>query len=147
MSIQISFVKCIDTQPELLRFAPNFVERRKPVVNVERRILETLGHDRPGELLKSEHKLHVLFAPLRIQVFRKPEKQNVAEKIENRFLDRRVTALGGGNRPLDHLPIFVAHRLAGREISSINREAGNGLAYCPGESFKGEIAIPAVFLR
>src|SRR5947207_12789267 len=97
MSIQISLVKCIDTQPELLRFAAHFVERRKPVINIERRILETFCHDRPGELLKSEHKLHVLFAPLRIQVFRKLEKQNVAEEVENRLLDRPVTELGGDN--------------------------------------------------
>ena len=43
MSIQISFVKCIDTQPELLRFPAHFVERRKPVVNIECRILETFA--------------------------------------------------------------------------------------------------------
>src|SRR5438067_13494710 len=139
MSIQISLAKCIDTQRELLRFAAHSVERRKPVINIERRILETFCHDRPGELLKSEHKLHVLFAPLRIQVFRKPEKQNVAEKIENRFLDRRVTALAAGNRPPNHLRTLVPHRLSGRGITPITGEQGMVLPHCRAAASKVEM--------
>src|SRR6267378_7965544 len=108
MSIQIAFVKCLNTQAELLRFATHFVERGQTVVNVEYRVFESLRHDRPGELLEFEHEMHVLLARLRIEVFRKSEKQNVAEKIEDRFLHRRIAAFGRSNRAPDHLSIFVA---------------------------------------
>src|ERR1700730_3449998 len=119
MPIQVSLVKGVDTQAELFRLAAHFVERGQTVVNVEDRVFETLGHDRPGELLKFEHEMHVLFARLRIQVFRKTKKQNVAEKIEDRLLHRWIAAFGRSNRALDHLSILVADRLTGREISSI----------------------------
>ena len=92
MSIQVLLVKRVDAQAELLRFAANFVERGKPVVNIERRILESLRHDWPGELLEFEHELHVFLARLRIQVFREAKQQDVAKKIENRFLDRGIAA-------------------------------------------------------
>src|SRR5438445_1547084 len=82
MSIQVAFVKCVDTQPELLRLAAHFVERGQTVVNVEHRVLESLRHDRPRELLEFEHEMHVLFACLRIQVFRKPESRMSRRKLK-----------------------------------------------------------------
>src|SRR5205814_8391781 len=147
MSIQIAFVKGLDTQSELLWLATHFVERSQTVVNVEHRVLESLRHDRPGELLKFEDEMHVLLTRLRIEVLWESKKQNVAEKIEDRFLHRRIAALGRGDRALDHLSIFVADRLAGREISSINREAGNCFPHRPCERFECEIAIPPIFFR
>src|SRR5262249_1112356 len=125
MSIQIPLVKRIDAETKLLRFAADFIERRETVVNVEHRVFETLGHDRSGELLKLQDEMDVLLARLRIQIFREPKKQNVAKEIEDRFLYRRITALGGSDRALDHLAIFVAHRLARREIGPINRKTGD----------------------
>ena len=94
MSIQIAFVKCLDTQPELLRLAADFVERRQTVINVEHRVLESLRHDRPGELLEFENEMHVLLARLHIQVLRETKKQNVAEEIKDRFFHRRIATLG-----------------------------------------------------
>src|SRR5205807_8374037 len=144
MSIQISFVKTVDAQPELLRLAAHFVEGRQTVVNIERGILQAFRHDRPGKLLKFKHELHVLLARLRIQVRRKTKKQNVAKEIENLFLDRRIASLGRSNRALDHLSIFIAHRVAGSEIGSIRGETGNRLAHCSGERLESEITIPSI---
>ena len=44
----VALVKCFDAQAETLRFAADFVQRGQPVVNVKRRVLESLRHDRPG---------------------------------------------------------------------------------------------------
>ena len=74
-------------------------------------------------------------------------ESQVAKKIEDRLLHRWIAALRRSDRPLDHVSIFVAHRVAGREISSVNREAGNRFPHRAGEGFKREIAIPSVFFR
>src|SRR5438105_4047217 len=94
MSVEVSIVKRFGAQPELLWLAAHFVERGQTIVNVKHGVLETLRHNRAGELLKFEDEMHVFFAPLCIQVFRKPKKQNVPEKIEDRFLHRRIAAFG-----------------------------------------------------
>src|SRR5438874_5268793 len=103
MSIQVSIVKRLDAQFELLWLAAHFVERGQTVVNVKHSVLETLRHNRTGELLKFKDEMHVLFAPLCIQVLRKSKKQNVAKKIEGRFLHCRIAAFGRGDCALDHL--------------------------------------------
>ena len=92
MSIQIPLMKRVDAEPELLRLAANFVERGESIVNVKRRVLETLRHDGAGELLKLEHEIRVLLARLDVQIFREPKQQNVAQEIEDRFLGRRIAA-------------------------------------------------------
>ena len=80
------------------------------------------------------------------EVFRKPEKQDVAEKIENRFFDCRVSALGCGDCTLDYLPVFVAHRPAGGKISPINGKTGDRLADSARKRLECEVAIPSVLL-
>src|SRR5207302_6602662 len=109
MSIQVAFMKRIDAQPELLRLSADFVQRGQPVVNVKRRIFESFRHDWPGELLKLEHKMHVLLARLRVEIFRKAEQQNVAQKIEDRFLGRRIETVGSGNRAIVQLLFVVSY--------------------------------------
>src|SRR4029453_5835455 len=91
--------------------------------------------------------MRVSSAGLGIEIFWEAEEQYVAKKIENRFFNCRVAALGRGDCTLDHLSIFFAHRPAGREISSINGKAGDGLAYGSRKRFQREVAIPAVLLR
>ena len=81
-----------------------------------------------------------------IEILRKTEEQYVSHKIEDRFFDHRIPALGGGHRAFDNLPILVAHRLARGEIRSINGKAGDRLAHGASEGFKREIAIPAILL-
>ena len=87
---------------EMLRFAADLVERDEPVINVERRILQPLRHDRPGALLEFHHKVFVLGDTRRVRVRRELEQQNVAQKIEHRPLDARVAALGQRDGTVDH---------------------------------------------
>ena len=86
-------------------------------------------------------------ARLLIEIFRKTEEQYIAHKIEDRFFDHRIPALGGRNSALDYLSILLPHWPAWGEISSINGKAGNRLAHGAGERFEREIAIPAILLR
>src|SRR5438045_3717592 len=147
MSIQIARVKRIDTHAELLRLAADFVQRREAIVNIEHGVLEALCHDRTSELLEFEHEVRVLFSFLVIQILWETEKQNVAKKVENRFLGRRIASFSGGDGALDHLPILLADRLTRRQISSVNWKTGNGFANRARERFKGKVPIPAVLFR
>ena len=139
-------MELLDAQPELLRLAAHFVERSQTIVNVEHRVLESLGHDRAGSLLKLEHEMRVRLARWLIEILRKSEEQNVAQKIEDGFFDRRITSLSRGDCALDHLSILLAHRLARREISSINRKTRDRLLDGAAERFQREIAKPTILL-
>ena len=92
LPLAIALVKFVDADPEMLRLAADFVQRGQPVVNVERRILQALRHDRPGALLEFQNEMRVLGARFLVQIFRKTEEQNVAQKIEDRFFDARDCA-------------------------------------------------------
>ena len=125
-------MEVFDADPEMLRLAADFVQRREPVVNVKGGVLEPLRHDRPGALLKFQNEMHVRGARLVVEVFRKTEKQNVAQKIEDRFFDRRVAPFRGRDRALDDRAILLAHRLPGRDVSAVNRETGDRFAHGAG---------------
>ena len=81
-----------------------------------------------------------------IKIRRKTKEQHVAQIIKDRLVHSRVAALGRADRALDDLTIFVADRLTRRKISSVNREAGDGLAHRARERLEREIAIPSVLL-
>ena len=142
------FVERGHADPELLRFAADFIERGQPVEDVKRRVLQSLGHDRPGALLKLENKVRVLGSRFLIEVFRETKEQNVAQEIEDRFFDRRVATLGRrrprarSRRDLPRSPVASAV-----EVSAINRETGDGLAHGAGERIEREIAEPAILFR
>src|SRR4029077_4592762 len=139
-------MKRIEADSELLRLAADFVERSPPVVNIKHGVLESFGHDWPCGLLKLEDKMRVRSAGVVIDIFRKPEEQNIAQKMKDRFFNCRIPALGCGAAASDCLPILVAHRPSRREVRSINRKTGNCLADGAGERFEREITIPAILL-
>src|SRR5713101_791629 len=114
MLIQVAFVKCVDTQAELLRLAAHFVERGQTVVNVEHRVFESLRHDRPGELLEFEHEIHVLFACLRIQVFRKPENLDAQAREEHMYFVLKFQQFTGPimAKGLEDTVFYIYNRLA-----------------------------------
>src|SRR5207253_2092935 len=118
----------------------------QPVVNVKHRVLQTLGHDWSGGLLELEHEMGVGGACFGIKIFRKPEDQDVAEKIEDRFFNCRIPALGRSDGALDHLSILFTHRPPRREISPVYRKTGDRLAYGTGQRFERKIAIPSILL-
>ena len=139
-------MKRIEADSKLLRLAADFVERSQPVVNVKHGVLVSFGHDRPRGLLKLEDKMRVRGACVVIEIFRKPEEQNIAQKIKDRFFNCGIPALGCRDGALDYLSILVVHRPSRRKVGSINRKAGNRLADGARERFEREIAIPAVLL-
>ena len=140
-------MKRLNAQPKELRFAADFVQRGQSVINIKHRVLESLGHDRAGELLKLEHEMRVRGALLLIEVFRKTKEQKIAQKIKDRFLDRGIAPFCRRHRALDHRAIFLAHRFARLEISAINRETGNCFAHRARQRFQSEIAKPAILFR
>jgi hypothetical protein len=46
-------------------------------------------------------------SPGGIEILRGTKQQHVAQKIEDRFLHRRVAAFGCGDSALDNLPVLV----------------------------------------
>ena len=82
-----------------------------------------------------------------IEIFRETEEQNVAQEIEDRFLQRRVAPFRRDDGALDDGAILLAHRLAGRDVSAIDREAGDRFAHRAGQRVEGEIAEPAIRFR
>ena len=131
----------------MLRLAADFVQRRQPVVDIESRVLESLRHDRAGHCWNFKDEMRVLGAGFLIEVLRETEEQDVAQEIEDRFFDRGIAPLGRGDRALDHGAICIAHRPAGRDVSSVNRETGDRFAHREGQRIEGEIAEPAILLR
>ena len=94
----------------MLRLAPHFVERDKTIINIERRVFESLRHDWRGALLEFQDEMFVRGARFLVEVFRKTQQQNIAQKIEDRFFQGRVPPLRRRDRALDDGTVFVAHR-------------------------------------
>src|SRR6185436_15851441 len=53
----VKTMEFIDRDAKTVRIAADVVEREQPARNVERRVLEALGHQRPGELLKAHDEM------------------------------------------------------------------------------------------
>ena len=82
-----------------------------------------------------------------IEILGRTKQQHVAQEIKDRFIHRRVTAFGCSDRALDDLFIFVAYRLIGLDVRSINGKASNRLAHGARERLKRKISVPSVLLR
>ena len=82
-----------------------------------------------------------------VQIFRKAEKQNIAQEIEDGFFQGRVPPLCGRDRALDNVAIFVADRLSRRHISPVNGETGDGFPDRARECVQREIAKPTILFR
>ena len=66
----------------------------------------------PVHLLKFENEMRVLLPRCFIEIFRETEEQNVAQKIEDRFLERRDCAVWPRRSARSiTCAIFLAHRL------------------------------------
>src|SRR6266480_5074194 len=91
--------------------------------------------------------MRVRRAPRGVETCWKTEEQHVAQKIEDRFFHGRVTPFGYADCALYDFTIFIARRLTGREVGSVNREAGDGLAHGPRKRLEREIPVPAASLR
>src|SRR4029077_4533749 len=112
--------------PNLWRLAAHFIQRRQPVVNVKHGVLEPLGHDRSRSLLKLQNEMHVLGARLGVEVWRKAKEQHIAKEIEDRLFHGRIETLRCRDGAFDNLPVFLSHRLSGRQVRSVNRKTSDG---------------------
>src|SRR5437660_649799 len=113
-------MKRLHAETEELRFAADFVQRRQTVVDIRDRILQSLRHDRPGELLKLENELRMGGALLFVEVFRKTKEQKIEQEIKDGFFYRGIAPFRRRHRAFDHRTIFLAHWFPWFEISSIN---------------------------
>src|SRR4029077_2293940 len=115
-------MKRVHAETEDLRFAAHFVQRRQTVEDIKDGVLQSLRRDRSGELLKLENERRVRAALFFVEVFRKMKEQKIAQKIKDRFLDRRIAPFSRCHCALDDCAIFLAHWFPGFEISAIDRK-------------------------
>ena len=131
---------------EVLRFTADLVERGEPVEDVKRRVLQPLGHDRPGALLELHHEV-LMFGDARlVGVGREFEKQNVAQEVEDRRVRARVAALGERDGLVDHRAVLGARRLAVGQVGAVDREARDDLAHGVRQVVEREVAEEPVAL-
>ncbi len=77
------------------RRASDLVEREQRTVAIERRVLQTLRHDRPGELLEAHDEQTALGALGIAEAVGILEQEQVLDEIEDRSAGRRIAALRG----------------------------------------------------
>src|SRR6266849_5233481 len=102
-------MRLIGRSPKLLRRAPHLIAGDKRVVRITGRILESLGNDRTGELLKLQGELQSLPVGIRGSALRFLEQQDIANKIEDRTRQALVAALGAGCCQIDDRAVALAH--------------------------------------
>src|SRR5664279_5229792 len=83
----------------------------------------------------------------RVEILRKTKEQNIAQEIEDRFLERGISAFRDDDGAFDDRTVFLTHRLPGSDIGAVDREAGNRLTHRAGQRLEREIAEPPVLLR
>src|ERR1700736_7037419 len=133
-------MKGLHTGSELLGLAAHFIERRQAIENIEDSVLDSLGHDWSGVLLKFQDEMSVFLARFVIEVFRETKQQQIAQEVKNRAFDPGIASLGRGDCAFDDLPVFVTDRAIRFEISSINRKTRDRFAHSQHQSLQCEIA-------
>src|SRR5262245_54269673 len=91
-SLRVKDVEFFDCNPEPLRLSADLVQRGQWVVAIKGRVLYSLRHDRPGQLLEAQDEIAPRFALLFSQSGGVSKEQELADEIE----DRRA---GGGVAP------------------------------------------------
>src|SRR5947209_5499084 len=84
-------VKLLRRDPEAAGVSPHLVQRGQPEEGVERRVLQALRHDRPGELLEAQ-------GELAFDVTRNGEGQKIAQEVEEVARQVAPPGLGAGDR-------------------------------------------------
>ena len=106
-TLQIRVVKFCRRNSESARIATDFVQRGEPEVTVKAGVLNTLRHQRAGELLKlhgePEHRPAIRFAA----GFGLASEQNLAHEVIRRGIGRRALALCAIHRFFDVAPISL----------------------------------------
>ena len=125
--------------------AADLVQRRQPVVDVERRVLDTLGRHRGRHLLELADEPPLLLLVRLRRRLRVVQQQHVAHEMEQRRRDGRVAALGLVDGGDDVAAVAVGHA-AFRYVRAVNGEIGDDLAQGVAQAVEREVARPAVLL-
>src|SRR5262245_40444279 len=80
-------VKLLRVVAEPVRIAAHLVQGDEPVVVVESRVLDSLGHDRTSELLESHDEFTAQFRAAGVHMFEWLEKEQTLKKIPYARLD------------------------------------------------------------
>ena len=139
-------VQLAERRAEAARIAAHLVQRRQAMVAVERRVLVSLGGDRPGDLLKAHDEVRALGAVGLVRPRRKSERQQIAKPVVDGDVDREAPTSREIDRPAETLAIHgVVARLA--EIRAVDGEGRDDLAQRPGQAPQREVPGRAVLLR
>ena len=131
---------------ETLRGAADLVQREQPVVEVEGGVLEPLGHDRRGHLLKLAGEAALLGPVLRRRRLRVFEQHHVPDKIEEGLVQSGVPPPGPGDGRLHIFAVGIVDLVPG-DVGSVDGEAGDDVAQGVAQAGKREIARRALPLR
>ena len=127
--LRIRFVEARQRAPELRRIAAHLIQRHKPVVAIERRILQTLRHHGTAVLLQlhraSQHRVPAeAAAGARHQISR----EQPAHKIEGAAVHFGHIRARQLHRPVQIAPVFFRGPPFRIHVNPIDRKAGHHLA-------------------
>ena len=137
-------VKLLDGHPETVGFAADFVQADEPVEPVERRILDPLGHDGCGHLLKLLHERALGFPARVVGVVGVSQEQDVPDEVEDREVGSGVAALREGDGHLDAGPVLQRDFRAAVHVGPIHRETGDHFSQRRDQTIEREVARVAI---
>ena len=115
-------------QAEPVRIPADLVEREKPVVAIERRVLEPFRHDRAAVLLQFHRKTHDgMAAEAAARRGDQIGREESVQEIENARIDVGFVLSGLADGPVQLAPVGIGGRGRAVYISAIDREAGDHL--------------------
>src|SRR5579883_2861910 len=134
MAREITTMKFLNAE---IRFRPvavasHFVDGDQCVMNVERRIFESLCHHRTGELLPSHDKIEIL-GLLMLEIPRRLHEQNASKKIE-------LGADAGSSDCILYIRAIAFRDVRAPDICPIDGQAGRHRYECFTQFFVPEIA-------
>ena len=133
-------VELLDPDTESLRRPAHLVERHQPVVAVEGRVLDPLGHDGGGDLLEPHHQLGLELAS---QV----ERHQAVEEVEELRVEVGTVPPACLRRPPHDGPVLgVDPSRVGIDVGAVDGQAGHELAQRLVQLVAGEVAVAAVQL-
>ncbi len=138
----IEFVELFQGDAESARVAAHLVEREEPAVDVKRRVLEALGHQGAGELLKPHDEVNPPPFFLLGQVVAGVQQEKSLDKLE--FVEKAGIHFLRLPHHLRNAPAvdFAEGLLA--DVAPIDREKGQHLDQGPLETIEGDIAAESV---
>ena len=98
---------------EVVRLASDLIECDEPVIDIEGRILDALGGDGAGALLKFHHKAEMLRAAGLVDILRETAASYLAQELEDRGLHAGIAPPGGAHGAVDDLAVVIAESRPG----------------------------------